>query len=251
MKAKLRLVLLICAVVFSIQLFAQSDMVFDSTKNILLLKERSLGAIFHTQGWGITYSRGYHKTAFRKRVLVIEMVEMKSPKQIRIINPYFTNAKSFVYGKLNSVFIFRGTYGYHKQLNRKPYWGGVEVRFLYMAGFSLGVAKPVYLHILNHTSADYYTTTVEKYNPIDHSIDDIFGRASFTQGFNEISLYPGLHFKAGLDFDYASYSTKVKSLEVGAMLDLFPRPIPIMAFNEPNYYFFTFYLSFSFGKRFN
>jgi len=251
MKLNLILIIFISVIASAIQLSAQSDIVLDTSKNILLLKERSFGAIFHSQGWGITYSSGKHKTAFKKRVLVIEMVEMKSDKQIRIINPYFTNAKSFVYGKLNSVFVFRGSYGNHKQLNRKPYWGGVELRFLYMAGISLGVAKPVYLHILNHTSSDIYITTIEKFDPDDHSIDDIFGRASFTKGFNEIGLYPGLHFKVGLDFDYASYSTKVKSLEIGAMVDLFPRPIPIMAFNEPHYYFLTFYLSFSFGKRFN
>jgi hypothetical protein len=251
MKAKLILIVLFSVIVGLVELSAQSEMVLDTSQNILLLKERSIGAIFHTQGWGIKYSRGIHKTAFTKRVWVIEMVEMKSEKQIRIINPYFTNAKSFVYGKLNSVFIFRGSYGNHKQLNRKPYWGGVELRLLYMGGFSLGVAKPVYLQILNHSVADIYTTTIERYDPYKHSIDDIFGRGPFTKGFNQISVYPGLHLKAGLDFDYAAYNTKVKSLEVGAMLDIFPRPVPIMAFNEPNYYFFTFYLSFSFGKRFN
>ncbi len=251
MKAIIGFILLILLVGFTARLSAQSESVLDTTKNILLLKERSFGAILHTQGWGIKYSRGVHKTAFKKRVWVVEMVEMKSDKQIRIINPYFTNAKSFIYGKLNSVFIIRGTYGNHKQLNRKPYWGGVELRLVYMGGVSLGVAKPVYLHILNHTSADIYTTSVEKYDPVQHSIDDIFGRAPFTKGFNEIGLYPGLHLKAGLDFDYASYRAKVQSLEVGVMIDVFPRPIPIMAFNEPDYYFLTFYLSFSFGKRFN
>lgn len=251
MKVRLGLLIVVSVIVSSISLSAQSESVIDTSKNILLLKERTVGAILHTAGWGIRYSKGYNKTAFTKRVWAIEMVEMQSDKQIRIINPYFTNAKSFLYGKLNSVFVFRGTYGNHKQLNRKPYWGGVELRFVYMGGISLGVAKPIYLYILNHSASDIYTTTIEKYNPIKHSIDDIFGRASFTKGFDEIKLYPGFHFKAGLDFDYAAYQTKVQSLEVGVMIDVFPNPIPIMAFNDPDYYFLTFYLSFSFGKRFN
>jgi hypothetical protein len=218
-----------------------------------LLKERSFGGILHSQGWGLKFSRGYNKTAFNRRMLVIEMVEMQSPKQIRIINPYFTNAKSYIYGKQNAVFIFRGTYGNHKQLNRKPYWGGVELRFFYMGGVSVGLAKPVYLYILNITAPGDYnlTTTLERYDPDRHSVDDIFGRASFTKGFNEISVHPGIHAKVGLDFDYASYRTKLKSLEVGAMIDIFPRPIQIMAYNDPDYYFLTFYPSFSFGKRYN
>ncbi len=231
-------------------MFSQEESAVDTSKNILLLKEVSGGFILHSQGWGIKYSRGYNKTASKKRMLVFEMVEMQSPKQIRTINPYFTNSKSFIYGKLNSVFVFRGSYGIHRLLNRKPYWGGVELRYLYMGGVSLGVAKPVYLYILNASpNAFDYTITQEKYNPEIHTIDDIFGRGQFTKGFNELSFYPGIHAKLGLDFDFGVYRSKVKSLEIGAMVDVFPRPISIMAFNDPKYYFLTFYLSFNFGKR--
>lgn len=253
MKALSRYILAALLFVFAGSLSGQTEAIYDTSVSVILLKERSFGVIFHTQGWGIKYSKGFNKTAFNRRMLVIEMVEMQDPKQIRIINPYFTNAKSYHYGKLNSVFILRGSYGNHKQLNRKPYWGGVELRLFYMGGVSLGLAKPVYLYILNITApGDFvYTTTLEKYDPDRHSVDDIFGRASFTKGFNEIGLYPGLHIKAGLDFDYASYRNKLKSLELGAMLDIFPRPLPIMAFNDPNYFFFTFYLNFNFGKRYN
>lgn len=248
-----RYMLLFLAVCSTEVLYAQTEVVYDTSKNIILLKERSFGAIFHTQGWGMKFSKGYNKTAFNRRMLVIELAEMQDPKQIRIINPYFTNAKSYHYGKLNSVFILRGSYGNHKQLNRKPYWGGVELRFLYMGGVSLGLAKPVYLYILNITApGDFvYSTSLEKYDPDKHSVDDIYGRASFTKGFNEMKFYPGLHGKVGFDFDYASYRNKLKSLEVGAMLDLFPIPVPVMAFNDPNYFFFTFYLNFNFGKRYN
>ena len=223
----------------------------DTSKNILLLREISYGITLHTQGWGLKYSRGYHKTAFSKRTLVFEFVELQSNKQIRTINPYFTNSKSFIYGKLNSVFDIRGSYGNYKLLNRKPYWGGVELRFLYMGGISLGFAKPVYLYILNPTGDNEYTITEERYDPNEHFIDDIYGRASFFKGFGEISFYPGIHAKVGLDFDYGIYRTKVKSLEIGAIVDVFPIPVPIMAFNDPNYFFLTLYLNFNFGKRFN
>ncbi len=234
------------------QLMAQTEPVIDTSKNIILMKERSFGAIFHTQGWGIKYSHGYNKTAFKRRMIVIEMVEMQSLRQIRTINPYFTNSKSYVYGKLNSIFVFRGTYGYHRQLNRKPYWGGVELRFFYMGGISLALAKPIYLYILNASPVIYeYNITEERYDPDEHFVDNIFGRAPFTKGFNELDFYPGIHAKVGLDFDYASYRNKLKSLEVGAMLDVFPRPVPIMALNDPNYYFLTLYINFNFGKRFN
>jgi hypothetical protein len=245
-------ILIISIFFFSGHLYAQTDLLVDTSKNVLLLKEMSFGAIFHSQGWGIKFSKGYNKTAFTKRMLVIEMVEMQSPKQIRTINPYFTNSKSYIYGKLNSVFVFRGSYGFHKLLNRKPYWGGVELRFFYMGGASVSITKPIYLYILNASPIIYeYTITEEKYDPENHFIDNIFGRAPFTRGFNELGVYPGLNAKVGLDFEYGVYRSKVKSLEIGAIFDFFPRAVPIMAFNDPEYFFLTFYLNFNFGKRYN
>jgi len=236
----------------STQLRAQIDAGIDTSKNILLFKEASGGIILHTQGWGLKFSKGYNKTAFKKRMLTFELVGMQSQKQIRTINPYFTNAKSYIYGKLNSVFVLRASYGMHRLLNRKPYWGGVELRFLYMGGVSVGFAKPVYLYILKPSPIFYeYTISEERYDPYEHFVDNIFGRASFTQGFNQLSVYPGFNARIGLDFDYGVYRTKVKSLEVGAILDVFPIPIEIMAFNDPNYFFLTLYLNFNFGKRYN
>ncbi|MCB2222345.1 MAG: hypothetical protein KQI35_18320 [Bacteroidetes bacterium] len=248
----MRIIILAFLSFFMVQLMAQTEPVIDTSKNIILMKERSFGVIFHTQGWGIKYSQGYNKTAFKRRMIVIEMVEMQSLRQIRTINPYFTNSKSYIYGKLNSVFVFRGTYGVHHQLNRKPYWGGVELRFFYMGGVSLAIGKPIYLYILNASPVIYeYNITEERYDPDEHFVDNIFGRAPFTKGFNELDFFPGLHGKVGLDFDYASYRNKLKSLEVGAMLDIFPRPVPLMALNDPNYFFLTLYINFNFGKRYN
>jgi hypothetical protein len=232
--------------------YTQQVASIDSTKNILLLKETSGGIILHSQGWGLKFSKGYNKTAFKKRILSFDIVEIKSLKQVRTINPYFPNSRSYFYGKLNSFFVIRASYGIHRLLNRKPYWGGVEVRFLYMGGFSLGFAKPVYLYFLNTNSFDLISSrSIELYDPSDHFYDNIYGRGPFTKGFGDIMVYPGLHAKIGLDFDYGAYSTKVKSLEIGAQIDIFPNPVPIMAFNDPNYFFLTFYLNFNFGKRYN
>jgi TM2 domain-containing membrane protein YozV len=231
---------------------AQDEIIIDTSKNIILLREASGGIMLHTQGWGLRFSKGYNKTEFRKRMLVFEFLEMQSPKQIRTINPYFTNSKSYVYGKLNAVYMLRGTYGIHRLLNRKPYWGGVELRFLYMGGVTLGFTKPIYLYILEPSPQFYeYTIVEEKYDPNRHYVDNIYGRASFTKGFDEIGFYPGIHTKIGLDFDFGVYRSKVKSLEAGVIIDVFPRAVPIMAFNDPDYYFLTFYFSFNFGKRYN
>lgn len=227
--------------------FGQSEIVIDTSKNIILLKETSAGIMLHTQGWGLRFRKGYNKSEFKKRMITAEFLEMQSPRQIRIINPYYTNAKSYVYGKLNAVYILRASYGMERLLNRKPYWGGVELRLAYMGGVSLGFAKPIYLYIIQ----DDFNVVAQKYDPEKHYTENIYGRASFTKGFDEIGFHPGFHAKLGLEFDYGVYRTKVKSLEAGAVIDIFPRPVPIMAFNDPDYYFLTFYIAFNFGKRYN
>jgi len=116
----------------------------------------------------------------------------------------------------------------------------------------LGLAKPVYLYIINFTSSQYeYEITTEEYDPENHYFDNIYGRAPFTEGLGEIKFYPGIYGKAGLDFEIGTYKTKINSFEAGGILEIFPKGIPIMAYNEPRNFFFTLYISYSFGKRYN
>jgi hypothetical protein len=224
---------------------------YDSiAERILLKKEMTGGVTLHVLGMGANFRRGFNKTFFNSRVFEVEVVSMKHPKQVRVVNPVYYNAKSFVYGKLNHVYILRAGYGFKKLLNRKPYWGGIELRLLYMGGASIAFAKPVYLYFWDQ-SLMYIKE--EKYNPDNpfHSEEFIYGRAPFVDGLGEIKIYPGVYAKAGLNFEFGSLNTKVRALEAGAVLEYFPIAIPIMAFNPPQNLIFTFYLNFSLGKRFN
>lgn len=233
--------------------FSQAnEMDADTSKGVILRKGMSWGVIAHTSGWGFNFRIDRRISAFKKRSLEFEGVTMKSPKETKTINPYFNNSKSYVYGKLNSIFILRGGIGIHHQLNRKPMWGGVEVRYFYYGGISLSMAKPVYLYILNYSSIfEDYTLTTEKFNPEEHFLDNIYGRAPFTKGFGEMKFYPGIYLKGGFNFDFSNVHDRSKALETGFILDLYPLPVPIMAFRDDYHYFLTLYLSFNFGKMYN
>jgi len=224
---------------------------YDSIADRVLLKKELTGGItIHILGMGANIRKGINKTYFNSRIFEIEVVSMKHPKQIRVINPYYYNAKSYVYGKLNHVYILRAGYGFKKLLNRKPYWGGIELRVLYMGGISVAFAKPVYLYFWDET---YTYVKEEKYNPnnVYHNSEYIYGRAPFTDGIVELKVYPGLYAKAALNFEFGSLNSKIRALEAGGILEYFPVAIPIMAYNPAQNFFLTFYLNFSLGKRYN
>ncbi len=246
---------------FPFQVSAQeTDDDQDTVSNgIILLKERSGSVMLHTLGYGLGYRTGYNKSYFTRRIIEFDLLEMRAPNQEKTYNDNFLNPKFYYYGKLNNLYILRAGVGQQHLLNRKPYWGGVEVRYFYSGGLSLGLAKPVYLYISYYRS-DFiiFATKTEKFDPeLNYPVTtpdytfDIYGRAPVFTGFSEIRPYPGLYFKGGFSFDYGVLNDRVKSLEIGIVIDGYPKGVPVMAFRDPYHFFLTGYFSFHFGKRFN
>nr|NQU91467.1 hypothetical protein [Bacteroidota bacterium] len=218
---------------------------------VILKKEMMGGGMIHTQGWGVLFRKGYNVNAFKKNLWEAELVGIRPKKQVRVnfYGAYYSNANSYVYDKLNKVFIMRGGVGQQRLITRKPYWGGVEVRASYSGGISFGISKPVYLQII--TQYNPIITISKKYDPETHDIDNIYGRASFFDGIEETRFYPGLYLKGGINFYFGQYNTSIKSLEAGIVVDGYISSIPIMAFSDEHQYFVNLYVSFTFGKRYN
>ncbi|PLW98332.1 MAG: hypothetical protein C0591_04665 [Marinilabiliales bacterium] len=252
-----KIVVVVILLFFCVPAFAQFDTEgYDSTENLILYqRQRTFGVVLHNLGLGVQYRFGKRVNYFQTRMWEIEFVSMKSYKQIKVLNPYFTNSRRYVYGKLNDAFFLRGGMIWKKLLNRKPYWGGVELRWMYGGGFSLGIAKPYYLYVLYfyETGNGYfaYDIKTERFDASSQSWDDIYGRAPFTVGLTEITLHPGIYLKTGLNFEFGVQSTKIKALEIGAAIDISPMGLSIMANNNNQIFFPTGYLTFSFGKRYN
>lgn len=247
--------LFVLLVLTSLEGYSQFDTEeFDSLENkILYNRQRTFGVVFHNLGLGVQYRFGKRLSIFKTRMWEFEFVNMRSYKQIRL-QTYYPNARSFIFGKLNNAYFLRGGIVWKKLLNRKPHWeGGVEIRFLYGGGFSLGIAKPYYYYIIYTTSSGEFIDylQLERFDPNKQSTTDIYGRGPFSKGLNEITLHPGIYLKTGLNFEFGARSTKIKALEVGVGIDVVPMGLGIMA-TKPNQILFpNLYLNFSFGKRFN
>lgn len=228
--------------------------VVDTIENqILYNKQKTYGIVLHSLGLGVNYRTGKRMSIFKTRMLELEFVSMKSYNQVKLVNSYVVNPKRFVYGKINEPFFLRAGMIWKKLLNRKPYWGGVEVRFMYGAGVSIAIAKPYYIYIMIIDPNTFEITSIvpEIYDPDKHSTTFIYGRAPFSKGFNEITIHPGIYLKTGLNFEFGVQSTKIKSLELGIAMDILPGGLTIMYNNDNQIFFPTAYLTFSLGKRFN
>ena len=237
--------------IFSISGYAQknSPALSDTLDNVLLENQWSLGLHLNSNGWGLKFRKGRNLAALKQFMWEIEFTTYKSAKEVKSINPYFSNAKSFIYGKLNYIYFLRGGVGMQHILNRKPYWGGVQLSYLYYGGLSVCIAKPVYLYIAHTTTSSDYQVVEERYD--SQSIEYIYGRGSFFSGILNTAFYPGIYGKGGLEFEFGTRNRAIKSLEIGVIIDYSPIPVAILAGNRKQNLFLTTYLSVSFGKRYN
>ena len=247
-------------IVFFIPWIAQAQDSTDAAvgdRNILYRKEASGGVFLHSSGFGISFKSGRQVTVNRKRILEFDFVSVKHPKEYKVTNPnLIENSKPFVFGKLNYVYILRSGIGFQNILFSKAERGGVEVRYNYYGGLSLGFAKPVYLDVIvdSATSDRYIVYDTKPYDPNDpyqQDVTDFVGRGPFFSGFDKIKIYPGVHLKTSLSFEYSGWQRKIAALEAGITLDYFPDAIPIMAFNKNENLYFNFFISLMWGAKYN
>ncbi len=212
---------------------------------ILLKQEFTGGLIIHSRGWGINLRRSKNRTFKRKRIFELDAVSVEHPKEISIVSAQDGNASSFVYGEQFQMVTTRFGYGRQNVIFGK-FDRGVEIRVLYLGGFSLGWAKPIYLDIIDRQTG---TLTSERYDPAKHNLFNIYGGASPMLGITEMKFHPGLYVKGGFSFEYAQKPKSVRSIEAGMILDAYLTEVQLMANNPAERFFFTFYLSMNFGLK--
>ncbi len=226
--------------------------IYDETR-VPYKRELLGGIILHGDGWGLNFFHGKHRTARDRRMTGVEIVGMKHPKEIKSFNPYYEDSRGYFYGKQNSVIIVRPTYGRKHQITDKIRRSGVEVNYVWSIGPSLALVKPVYLQVGKPDQFPYEAITVERYDARVHDVHNIYGRATWFRGLNEISLYPGGFARFGFNFEHSGQLAGIKAIEAGISMDAYPVRIPIMADLEGvqnKQFFFAFYLSMKFGKKF-
>lgn len=219
--------------------------------NVMYRQEASFGIFGHTAaGFGIAYRRGLMMNVSRKRMWELEAQNFKHPKEVKSVNPYYENAKGFVYGKLNSVLLIRSGVGLQNQIYSKSDKKSVEIRYSYFLGVTLGLAKPVYLEIITPTNDPLINlVSTEKFDPQTHVPENIYGKAPYFHGIEGTKIYPAAYAKLALSFEYADRYNGLKAIETGVVVDVYPKAIPMMAFNKKQQAYVTAYLKIIWGKK--
>ncbi|HLP72473.1 MAG TPA: hypothetical protein VK155_06195 [Bacteroidales bacterium] len=241
-----RLLIILFLLGTGVAIFAQGDI--DQQQKVFFRNERSFGILLNTDGIGISYRAAKRIDYLNKRIIEVDAGTLKSPKEYRqrLVQG---QGSAYVFGKLNSTFYLRGGYGHQHEIYSKEDFGGIAIRFFYSAGPVFAIYKPIYYKVLYPIPGSQDLQVVEeKFDPnAIASPYEIYGRASFTKGFNEIKFMPGLYGKAGFNFEYSKEDRAIHAIEIGGVVNAFPKEIPIMAITKNKKYFFSLFVSYRFG----
>lgn len=208
------------------------------------------GLSLHTRGMGGILERGKYRGVGKVSTWSLEVVSMKHPKEVRSFNPVYEQAKGYVFGKVNALYLVRLGWGKRTVATPKLRNGGVSVGWHYAVGPVLGLSKPIYLEI-GYPNIPYRYLLTERYDPEEHGTDDIYGRAGALNGILEVTPQLGGSFRAAVDFEYGGALESLRMLSVGAQFDAFPVPIVIMAeaFDQNDRFYLTLFAHWTFGRK--
>jgi len=243
--------------------FQPKQIEFD-WKGIIYRHEKAFDISIHTHGFMIGYNAGRIKTYDKTKYYHFSLGYMRDPREMRQNKNIPFDGKSsnsFVYGKLNSLYVIRGGIGRKKYLSEKAKRRGIALGYSYEFGPSIAVLKPSYLELLFtevQGGMNVDELRVERFTNENADVfldyNRIFGGGGFTRGWSELSFTPGIQARGGVLFSLGAYDKYVRMLEVGVMADLFIKKIPILneteaVSNKP--YFINLYLTLQLGARSN
>lgn len=195
-------------------------------------------------GYGVFFEIGRAQSIKSGLLYQLEISERKDPRQEKQ-SSFYQNLNPLVYGKIN--FFYPIKLGVQKQflLGNKSNKNGVNITGNVGGGFAAGLLRPYYVQINNNGALDYV-----KFNPADSTqFLNSLGGPSFSKGWNEMKLTPGVYAKAALRFDYGAFNDIITGLELGVNAEFYTKEIPIMLFTDHKQFFFGAYVSLLFGKR--
>jgi hypothetical protein len=221
-------------------------------KDLNYYNENSFGLKLNSNGFGLDYRFEYRYTNKTRGFFETEIDILKDPKEIKLYNPFFTNQKKFVYGKINSVFKIQIGTGIQREIFSKQDKNSLAIRYQLGIGGTFAFAKPMYYNIVDSTeivgNQQYFYYSPQTFNLDYHNPSDIVSRESWFKGISETEIIPGAYVRAAMNFEFSNDRYKTKAIELGAEFNLYAKKITIMAENGQQF-FLSIYCSYRFGYK--
>lgn len=219
----------------------------ETTFNFRLATNRGMVAGVE---WGRL--RTYDKTLYFQ----VNIGELRHTKELRqSADPSVSRSfRPFVYGKQNNLLALRAAWGTKRYYSEKARQKGVAMGLSYSIGPTLGILKPYYLALRYSSNVAGQSRALhERYTEENAAVfldnSRILGASPFTKGFEEVSFLPGGNASIALHMDWGAFDEFVKAIEIGAMLDVFARPAPILITDRNTQVFLNFFVNLQLGKR--
>lgn len=212
-------------------------------------KQYAFGIKLTSDGYGLSFEKGYSKSVKNATLFQLEISERKHQKEEKQTNPS-APGNPIIYGKIN--FFYPVKLGVQKQflLGNKSNKNGVSISANIGGGISLGLLRAYEIEVDKAGKR-----TAIRYNSPDSLLfvnsfnDPSASGPGFSKGWNHIKMTPGLYVKPGLRFDYGRYNDLLSALEVGVAAEFYSKKIPQMFYNKEKQFFFSAYITVLFGKR--
>ena len=227
------------------------DLVYgEDGVDILYSHTSGVNFILHSQGAGIGACYGVFLNSKVSRSINADFVFFRHEKEERSSNPVYQDGLPYVFGKIHSFLVLRLSVESRKALTPKLRKGAVRIEKVFRYGVGLGFEKPVYLEI-GYPEIPYDYLATERYNPEEHFYNDIYGRSPWVNGLDEMKVVPGANLNYGLSFEYGNIRGRTRYVELGTALDIFVRPVEIMAvqFVDSKLAFLSFYVKIGLGAN--
>ncbi|HTB51621.1 MAG TPA: hypothetical protein VK718_02515 [Ferruginibacter sp.] len=212
-------------------------------------KQIDFGVKLVSDGYGIFMDIGRAKSIKRSLLYQVEIGERKSAKETKQTNPApdDPSASPVIIGKEN--FFYYTKMGVQEQflLANKANKNGVNITCNVGGGLSLAILRPYQYEVYDESVAAYKYVSFNTL--VTDSSDFLEGGPSLAQGWDDLSLTPGVYGKAAVRFDYGHYTRTVTALEIGLSGEYYTKSVPILFGSDPKQLFFSAYAAILFGLR--
>lgn len=200
-----------------------------------------------TNGFGVNIATTLSSShaCFQKGVK-LDFQTLRTLNETKVSNPYTTNPKPYVLGKVNTASTIRLSYVLNKRLgsyiaNQPNLLAGISI------GPSIAILKPYYIGYFDPLAEDRQAQIIVQNKETLENQNNIYGPANWTNGLSELNYDLGLHMDVHLAATLAEGYTQ-QQWNTGVRADLFPGGLNIL-YNIKTRSFYSVYISYNIGSK--